>query len=91
MKKDIRWVDPHHVHHYAFNWRKAYKYAKLMEEGAKFPPIRVHLDKDGKYIVRNGAHRTVAAKLVGIEIQIEIDTRWEPEDYSDFESGFKRR
>lgn len=91
MKKDVRWVDPHQVHHYAFNWRKAYKYAKLMEEGIEFPPVRVHLDEDGKYVVRNGAHRTAAAKMVGVEILIEVATRHELEDYADYESGFKRR
>lgn len=91
MKKDIRTVDPHHLHHYAFNWSKAYKYAKLMEQGTKFPPIRVHLDEDGKYIVKNGVHRTVAAKLVGVQIEIEVATRWESDDFSEYEKGFRIR
>lgn len=79
MKKELIEVCPHSLKGYSFNWEKAFSYAKLMEKGVKFPPIRLHKDLEGNLIIRNGMHRTIAAKLCGMSLIAEIATR----DYSD--------
>lgn len=88
MKKDLRWVNPHQLKHYQFNWEKAYNYAKLMEQGEKFPPVRVQIDENGEYQVKNGAHRTVASKLVGIDVLVEVE-HFEFDEWEHFEKGYK--
>lgn len=89
MRKEFRWVNPHHLHCYTFNWQKAFKYAKLMEQGVKFPPVRVWIDGAGKYVVRNGAHRSAAAKMLGVEILIEVHFFNESEE--DYINGYRIR
>jgi hypothetical protein len=93
MKKELIIVNPHCLEGYSFNWEKAYTYAKLMEQGIEFPPIRLHKSLDGKLIIRNGMHRTVAAKLCGMEIVAEVATRDYSEDdyFEDYENGYKIR
>jgi hypothetical protein len=43
---------------------KVEKYSKLLESGAIFPPIEVYF-YNGKYIVRDGNHRTMAHLVTG--------------------------
>ena len=57
-------IDPSQVQHHPVSWQKAYRYAKAMDNGAKFPPVKAH-KRDGRWIVQDGAHRTMAAKLTG--------------------------
>ena len=65
-------VDPEHLHHHEVNLQKVFRYAKAMERGDKFPPVKVGIDKrDGKMCVRDGAHRTVAAKMAGVKLFIK--------------------
>lgn len=58
-------LDPHELYHHKFNWEKAYKYAREMEEGDIFPPIIVKRGFKGHLKVHDGAHRTAAHKLLG--------------------------
>ena len=76
MKWNYRYVNPHHCHHHKVHLPKAYKYAKDMEKGDKFPPVQVHMNKDGNYIIRNGAHRTMAAKLAEMDLFIKIKSTY---------------
>lgn len=84
MKKRIweyRWVDACECHlHHSANWRKAYEYAKLMESGVQFPAVKVAMDKNGKYLVRDGAHRTTAARLCGKKLLIKLYLKKRRED-----------
>src|SRR5262245_6903242 len=41
------------------------EYAEAMEEGAKFPAVKLFRDKDGKLIAADGWHRIMAAKQAG--------------------------
>jgi len=85
MKWDYRYVNPQFCHHHKVNLQKAYRYAKAMEKGDKFPPIQIHLDKHGNYIVKNGAHRTYAAKLAGIDVFIKIkSTYYDFDEYEEY-------
>lgn len=43
------------------DWRTVKKYKEAMEEGAKFPPIYVVVDADGRMFVIDGWHRVQAA------------------------------
>ena len=94
MKWDYRYIDPYHCHHHPIYWEKAYKYAKAMAEGANFPPVHVHLDRFGRYIVKNGAHRTAAAKLTGRDLFIKISSQhnWslDEKEYTRHTKIFKR-
>lgn len=92
MKKDIQELNPHELKGYDFNWEKAFKYAKLMEQGITFPPIRVHRNSDGTYQIRNGMHRTIAAKLCGLTIIGEIISDDQVDDFFlNLEDNFKIR
>ena len=91
MRKDLVMLDPHALSGYTFNWKKAYKYAKLMESGISFPPIRVHQLKNGDFIIKNGMHRTIASRLCGLEVLAEIASiEYSDDDYfEDLESNFR--
>lgn len=52
-------------------WRlrpKAFKYAKLMECGVEFPPIKVARRANGLFEIRDGRHRMTAHKLLGKKV-----------------------
>lgn len=91
MKKDLLELNPHNLVGYDFNWEKAYKYAKLMENGVSFPPIRVSKEKDGSFHIRNGMHRSIAAKLTGNIIIAEIENYYEDDFFDELEENFKIR
>lgn len=54
-----------------FSWKKAYEYAKLMEMGIKFPPVRVYLNDKGILNYNDGHHRVAAAKLSGMKLFVK--------------------
>ena len=82
---DVLFVNPHHLHHHSVNYEKAYSYARLMEKGAEFPPVKVYVALDGKLIVVNGSHRTAAAKMIGEGVLIEVvGMANDKNDYSDY-------
>ena len=57
-------IDPSILTHHSVNIRKAYRYAKDMERGDKFPAVQVSINnKTGQIVVKGGAHRTFAAKM----------------------------
>lgn len=88
---DFRYVDPQQRSHHKVCLTKAFRYAKLMEEGAKFPPVQVHIDKNGRYIVRNGAHRTFAAKLCGMKVFIKVASQYyNYDEFEDLHEGKKK-
>lgn len=93
MKKELIILNPHDLMGYSFNWEKAFYYAKLMESGTKFPPIRVHQNKDGSFKIRNGMHRTIAAKLCGKEILAEICSKYYSNNdfFEDLENNYRIR
>ena len=45
--------------------KKTFKFAKLMEEGVKFPPIHLQLLENGMFKIRDGRHRATSVKLNG--------------------------
>ena len=79
MKWDFKYVDPKSLKHHPVNWKKAYRYAKDMEKGDKFPPVQIHMDKNGRFIVQNGAHRTMAAKLIDKKLFVRISKKCQVE------------
>ena len=55
--------------------RKTLSYARLIEEGAEFPPIRVFL-RDGRWWISDGRHRLLAHRMLGIpRIKVKRATR----------------
>jgi len=65
-------VDPRSVLTHKVNWVKAYKYAKLLEEGALFPPPKGAHNIHGQLVISNGAHRTIAHRLLGRQMKISV-------------------
>lgn len=58
-------VDPRFVKTHSITWTKAYQFAKLMENGAEFPVVKGEMLETGQILVKNGAHRTHAHRLLG--------------------------
>lgn len=53
-------------------WSKVFRYAKLMEEGFEFPPVKIHYNKDlQRWIYNDGRHRVMAAKLSGVPLKVK--------------------
>lgn len=48
------------------NWPKVFEYAKRMEQGVKFAPVKIHFNKKtNKWQYNDGRHRVLAAKMSG--------------------------
>ncbi len=47
--------------------KKVFKYAKALEDGDVFPPIKIALRQDGKFHLKDGRHRISASLLCGRE------------------------
>lgn len=54
------------------SWQKAFKYAKLMEQGVEFPPVKLFYNNEGQLIYNDGRNRVMAAKMVGIPLKVVI-------------------
>lgn len=65
------YIDPKRIKTHPVNMEKAYKYAKLMEKGCKFPPVKAFVDNKGVVICHNGAHRTMAARMCNMLVFIK--------------------
>ncbi len=53
------------------NLKKAFKYAKDMENGDKFPPVQIYFDqKLNRWRCKDGAHRTTAARMTGKKLLV---------------------
>ena len=51
------------------NLQKAFKYAKDMENGNKFPPVQIYFNqKLNRWCCKDGAHRTTAARMTGMRL-----------------------
>lgn len=80
---EILWINPYNLHHHKIKWEKAYKYARLMESGVEFPPVKVYIDLDGKMLFCDGAHRSAAGKMTKEDILVEVvGIAYNEEDYS---------
>ena len=81
----VLWIDSNNLHHHQVKYKKAYNYAKLMEKGVDFPPVKVYVDKNGKLLVSDGAHRSAAAKMLQEKVLVEIiGMASDDEDYSKY-------
>lgn len=58
------------------NWTKVYLYAKLMESGEVFPPVKVFKDKNGSWTFNDGRHRVLAAKLTKAKLRVKCSYKW---------------
>ncbi len=55
-----------------FSFKKAFKYAKLMERGVEFPPVNVYVCRNGNHLTFNdGRHRVAAAKMAGVRLKVK--------------------
>lgn len=74
-------IDPFQCVTHKTNPAKVEKYSKLIDSGVIFPPIEV-MFLNGKYIVRDGNHRTMANLLLKEMIwayvfeEDEFDSKW---------------
>lgn len=58
------------------HWKKVYEYAKLMESGVTFPPVKIHFDKAiNRWRYNDGRHRVMAAKLTGLPLKVRSARR----------------
>lgn len=71
MNWNFIYIDPRRIKTHSVNMTKAYRYAKMMEKGDKFPPVKVHINGEGVLICQNGAHRTMAAIMNGMNVFIK--------------------
>jgi hypothetical protein len=71
MKWKYLYINPRRIKTHPINMEKAYRYAKMMEKGAKFPPVKVYLNDKGVIICQNGAHRTMAAIMTGMNVFVK--------------------
>lgn len=51
---------------------KAYRYAKLMEQGVEFPPVYVFYNEKHQLDFNDGRNRVMAAKLADKELRVKI-------------------
>lgn len=66
----IKLLDPRLIKTHGINYQKAYGYAKAMERGDIFPPIRAFKNEEGQWICQNGAHRIHACKMLGMKVKV---------------------
>lgn len=75
MKKLIK-IKPKHLPNKGFKFEKAYRYAKLMEQGVEFPPVQVFYHHTKKHLTFNdGRNRVAACKLLGIDVDAYINVK----------------
>lgn len=64
--EQVRGIKHHKVH-----LEKAFKYAKDMENGDKFPPVQIFFcQEQQQWCCKDGAHRTTAAKMTGLPLYV---------------------
>lgn len=71
MKFIEKYIDAAVLRNCKPNWKKAFKYAKLMEKGVEFPPVKLYY-KEGYLDYNDGRHRVTAAKLSGKPLKIRM-------------------
>ena len=58
------------------HWKKVFEYAKLMENGIKFPAVQIWFNEEkNKWDYNDGRHRVMAAKLSGISLKVRSARR----------------
>ncbi len=63
------------IKHHKVHLEKAFKYAKDMENGDKFPPVQIFFCQNLKrWCCKDGAHRTTAAKMAGLPLFVRSKT-----------------
>ena len=54
------------------SWQKVYRYAMMMENGQKFPPVNIFFDKKkNEWRYNDGRHRVIAAKMCGLPLLVK--------------------
>jgi len=64
-------INPHLIKHHKISCHKAFKYAKEMENGTVFPPVKIYKNNNGTWHCKDGAHRIFAAKLSGAPVIVK--------------------
>lgn len=65
-------IDANILPNTGFCWSKAFKYAKLMEEGVEFPAVNIYPHPENNNLTFNdGRHRVAAAKLSGVKLRVK--------------------
>lgn len=69
--RKIYLINPKDLPNKGFSWEKAYKYAKLMEQGVDFPPVNVYPHPENNSLTYNdGRTRVAAAKMAGVMLKV---------------------
>lgn len=66
------WIDPRNIKTHSITWTKAFRYAKAMEHGDHFPPVKAARSVIGQLLAKNGAHRAHAACMAGVRLLIKV-------------------
>ena len=78
---------PTQIHTHNVLLPKAYHFAKRMEAGEGFPPVKIYRDRSsGRWMASDGAHRVCAAKMLGRPIMVRY--RCGPKQVSDCTKSF---
>lgn len=58
------------------NWEKTFRYAKLMEQGVEFPPVKIHYNNEkDRWCYNDGRNRVMASKLAGVPLKVKSHKR----------------
>lgn len=73
-------INPAKIKTHKVNLKKVYNYAKLLEQGTKFPIVKVYKSSSSFFHpsilkTNNGAHRIMAHRLLGWLIKVKMAIR----------------
>lgn len=72
--KITKYINPNHLPNVSKpNWKKVFRYAKLMEQGVEFPPVNIYRDNNGTLCYNDGRNRVTAAKMSGKLLKVKIN------------------
>ena len=76
MKEEYE-IHPNQLPNKKFSYQKAFKYAKLMEQGVEFPPVNIFVNyhRNNMLDYNDGVHRVAAAKMTGKMLKIKRSKR----------------
>lgn len=96
LRKHGNWifahVNPNDILTHDVCWPKAFHYAKELERGAQFPPVKVSWDEGTRtWRSRDGAHRVWAGKLTDLPVLVKYKQQGAVERTCGVESSSKQR